>query len=216
LPQRNDALKHVVLLGDSIFDNAAYVGGAPDVVRQMRQRLPHGAKATLRAMDGGTTEDVREQLRHLPADATHLIVSVGGNDALGYIDFLGAPARSTAEALLGLADIAAEFEGKYRDMLTEVLANGLPTAICTIYYPRFPDMDLQKIAVTGLTVFNDCITRAAFTHGIPLLDLRLICTEEGDYADPIEPSARGGEKIAQAIVEMVGRGFTGGRTEVFT
>jgi lysophospholipase L1-like esterase len=209
-------LKHVVLLGDSIFDNAAYVGGAPDVVRQMRQRLPHGAKATLRAVDGGTTEDVREQLRHLPADATHLIVSVGGNDALGYIDFLGAPARSTAEALLGLADIAAEFEGKYRDMLTEVLANGLPAAICTIYYPRFPDMDLQKIAVTGLTVFNDCITRAAFTHGIPLLDLRLICTEEGDYADPIEPSARGGEKIAQAIVEMVGRGFTGGRTEVFT
>jgi lysophospholipase L1-like esterase len=208
-------MNHVVLLGDSIFDNAAYTGGAPDVVRQVRQRLPQGSKATLRAIDGGTTEGVREQLRHLPTDATHLIVSAGGNDALGYIDFLGAPARSTAEAFLGLADIATEFEGRYRNMLTGVLAYRLPTAICTIYYPRFSDPDLQKIAVTALTVFNDCIIRAAFTHGIPLLDLRLICTEEGDYADPIEPSAQGGEKIAKAVVKLVEHGFASGRTEVF-
>jgi lysophospholipase L1-like esterase len=209
-------MNHIVLLGDSIFDNAAYTGGASDVVRQVRQRLPHGSKATLRAVDGGTTGDVREQLRYLPADATHLIVSAGGNDALGFIDFLGAPAQSTAEALLGLADIATEFERGYRGMLTEVLAHGLPTAICTIYYPRFPDPDLQKIAVTALTVFNDCITRAAFTHDIPLLDLRFVCTEEGDYADPIEPSAQGGEKIAGAIVGLVEHGFATGRTEVFT
>jgi lysophospholipase L1-like esterase len=208
-------LNHVVLLGDSIFDNAAYVGDAPDVVRQVRQRLPHGSKATLRAIDGSTTGDVREQLRHLPTDATHLIVSAGGNDALGYIDFLSAPARSTAEALLGLADIAAEFEGRYRNMLTEVFAYGLPTAICTIYYPRFPDLDLQKIAATALAVFNDCITRAAFAYSIPLLDLRFICTEEEDYADPIEPSAQGGEKIAQAIVETLEHGFASARTEVF-
>ncbi len=80
-------MAHIVLLGDSIFDNAAYTGGAPDVVRQVRQRLPHGLKA--------------------------------------------------------------------------------------------------------------------------------ICTEGGDYADPIEPSARGGDKIAKAIVEALERGFTGGRTEVF-
>jgi lysophospholipase L1-like esterase len=205
-------LNHVVLLGDSIFDNAAYVGNAPDVVRQVRQRLPQGSKATLRAVDGSTTEDVSEQLRYLPQDATHLIVSAGGNDALGHIAFLGAPARSIAEALLGLAEIAAEFEQRYRDMLTEVLAHGLLTAVCTIYYPRFPDPDLQKIAVTGLTVFNDCIIRAAFTRGIPLLDLRFVCTEEGDYADPIEPSAQGGEKIADSIVEALEHDFAGAWT----
>jgi lysophospholipase L1-like esterase len=208
-------MNHVVLLGDSIFDNAAYTGGAPDVVQQLRRRLPDGWKATLLAVDGGTTADVREQLRFLPADATHLIVSAGGNDALGHIDFLGAPAGTTAEALLGLADIAAGFERGYHGMLTEVLAHGLPTAICTIYYPRFPDATLQRIATTALAVFNDCIIRVAFTHGIPLLDLRSVCTEEGDYADPIEPSARGGEKIAHAIAEMLERDFSGGRTEVF-
>ncbi len=208
-------MSHIVLLGDSIFDNAAYVAEAPDVIRQVRQRLPHGSEATLEAVDGSMTQDVREQLRHLPADATHLIVSAGGNDALGSSDFLDAPARSTAEALLGLAEIAERFERDYRDMLAEVLARELPTAICTIYYPRFPDAALQRIALVGLTVFNDCIIRAAFAHGLPLLDLRFVCTEAGDYANAIEPSARGGEKIAQAIVRLVEHGFTGGRTKVF-
>ena len=100
-------------------------------------------------------------------------------------------------------------------MLAEVLAHGLPAAICTIYYPRFPDPDLQKVAVAALAVFNDCIVRAALAHRLPLLDLRFVCTEEGDYADPIEPSAQGGEKIAGAIAGMLEDGFDGDRTEVF-
>ena len=205
-----------MLLGDSIFDNAAYLAaGTPDVVRQVRQQFPYESKATLAAVDGSKMRDVRKQLRSLPADATHLILSVGGNDALGSSDFLTAPSRSTAETLLGLADIGDEFERTYFAMLTEVLAQGLPTAVCSVYYPRFPEATLQRMAVTALTVFNDCIIRAAFAHSLPLLDLRLICTEEGDYANSIEPSARGGEKIARAIVEAVEHGFSGGRTEVF-
>jgi hypothetical protein len=209
-------VNHVVLLGDSIFDNAAYTGGAPDVVAQLRQRLPPGWRATLAAVDGATTQAVRDQLRYLPTDATHLVVSAGGNDALGHIDFLGAPAGTTAEALLGLAEIAAEFDRRYLDMLAEVLACELPTAICTIYYPRFPDAVLQKVALTALAVFNDCIVRAAHAHRLPLLDLRFVCTEEGDYADPIEPSAGGGEKIADAIARMLQHGLSGGRTELFS
>ena len=126
-------MSHVVLLGDSIFDNAAYVGGAPDVVRQVRRRLPQGSKATLAAVDGGKIGDVHRQLRLLPADATHLVISVGGNDALGSSDFLGAPARSTAEALSGLADIGDEFERCYLAMLAGVLAHRLHTAMCTVY-----------------------------------------------------------------------------------
>ena len=213
----NDArVGHVVLLGDSIFDNAAYVAGAPDVVGQVRRRLPVGFEATLAAVDGSTMVDVSGQLGRVPEDATHLLLSVGGNDALGRGDFLGAPARSTAEALSGLADIGDEFERGYDSMLAGVLALGVPTAICTIYYPRFPEPALQKVAVAALSVFNDAIVRAAFINSLPLLDLRLICTEEGDYANPIEPSARGGEKISRAIVDFVQRGPTSGRTEVFT
>jgi GDSL-like Lipase/Acylhydrolase family len=213
----NDAaVSHVVLLGDSVFDNAAYVAGAPDVIRQVRERLPSGSNATLAALDGSKIGNVRRQSRRVPADATHLVLSVGGNDALGSSDFLGAPARSAAEALSALADIGGEFERGYLAMLAEVLARGLPTAICTVYYPRFPDAALQKVALAALAVFNDSIVRAAFVRGLPLLDLRLICSEAKDYANPIEPSAQGGEKIARTIVEFVQHGFVGGRTEVFT
>ena len=40
-------MPHVVLLGDSIFDNAAYTNGGPDVVTQLRELLPAGWHATL-------------------------------------------------------------------------------------------------------------------------------------------------------------------------
>ena len=43
-------MKHIALLGDSIFDNAAYVNGGPDVIRQLTAILPTDFKATL--LDG--------------------------------------------------------------------------------------------------------------------------------------------------------------------
>src|SRR5262245_7526098 len=81
--QGQKPMTHIVLLGDSIFDNAAYVAGGPDVVRQLREILPSGWRASLNARDGAVIADLPQQLQALPADATHLVVSVGGNDALG-------------------------------------------------------------------------------------------------------------------------------------
>ena len=72
---------HVVLLGDSILDNARYVPDRPAVIEQLREALPRGWQASLLAVDGHITEDVAKQLNKLPADATHLVVSAGGNDA---------------------------------------------------------------------------------------------------------------------------------------
>ena len=170
---------HVVLLGDSIFDNARYVeSGEPDVIRQVQERLPHGSKATLRAVDGSMTVDVRRQLQQLPAGATHLILSCGGNDAISHRDILGAPAVSTAEVLTKLARVGDDFERNYRQMLLDVLVQRLPTVLCTIYYPRFLEAALQRIAVTALTIFNDSIIRQAFTAKVQLFDLRLFCSEE--------------------------------------
>ena len=38
---------------------------------------------------------------------------------------------------------------------------------------------------------------------MPLIDLRLICDENEDYANAIEPSVHGGEKIAAAIASLL-------------
>ncbi len=209
-------MSHVVLLGDSVFDNAAYVAGAPDVIRQLQHRLQAGWKATLLAVDGSVTRDVRRQAAQIPIDATHLIVSCGGNDALGYAGLLNAPARSMTEVLTKLADVGENFRQNYRAMLGMLLDLNVPLAVCSIYNPRFPDPQLQRLAVTAVTVFNDALIREAFARGLPLLDLRLICNEEGDYANPIEPSVQGGEKIAAAITGLVAEhDFARRRTEAF-
>ena len=209
-------MSHVVLLGDSIFDNAAYVGEGPDVIRQLRALLPAEWKATLLAVDGSMTVNVSRQLDKLSADATHLILSIGGNDAINNADILNRRATSTADSLNQLDDAADQFEHDYNAMLRAVLARNLPTALCTVYYPCFPDAEVQRLSVTALTVFNDCIIRAAVANGLPLLDLRLICDDEGDYANPIEPSVQGGAKISAVIKSVVQEhDFTQKRSIVF-
>jgi GDSL-like Lipase/Acylhydrolase family len=194
------AAGHVVLLGDSVFDNKAYVAGGPDVVAQLRAQLPAGWRASLAAVDGAVTADVARQLDRVPHEATHLVVSVGGNDALRQEPVLGEPARSVGEGLARLGVVMDRFQQDYRAMLAGILARRLPTALCTIYDPRFPDPLRRRLAIIGLALFNDVIAREAFSRGLSLIDLRLVCSEDADFANPIEPSVAGGAKIAAVIV----------------
>jgi lysophospholipase L1-like esterase len=207
---------HIVLLGDSSFDNKAYVGGEPDVLTHLRGQLPHRWRATLAAVDGAVASELGRQLTQVPADATHLVISVGGNDALRREGVLGEVARSVGEGLAKLADVRERFRQDYAAMLGAVLARGLPTALCTIYDPRFTEPLRQKLGLTGLALFNDVIIRAAFARGLPLLDLRLICDEDADFANPIEPSGQGGGKIAAAMMQLLSEhDFRWRRSEVF-
>jgi GDSL-like lipase/acylhydrolase family protein len=210
-------MAHVVLLGDSIFDNSAYVAGGPDVVRQLQARLPAGSRASLAARDGARIADVAPQVDLIAPDATHFVVSVGGNDALDQLGVMQDITNSIAAALNRLATIREGFEADYRSMLDRVLARGLPTAICTIYYPRFPEPAVQRLAITGLTIFNDCILLEAISRSLAVLDLRLICNNGDDYANAIEPSVSGGDKIAGAISELLSsHDFRKGRSEIFS
>lgn len=193
---------HVVLLGDSIFDNAAYVRGGPDVVSQVRSRLPDHWTASLLAVDGAVTSDVRRQLERVPAEATHLIVSTGGNDALGASGILAERANSVGEALGQLSGARDRFAAAYEEMLSTLLERELPAALCTIYDANYPEPQ-GRIIRAALSLFNDVITRAAFRRRLQLIDLRLICDTPADYANPIEPSVIGGDKIAAAIVDAI-------------
>jgi hypothetical protein len=193
---------HVILLGDSIFDNAVYVRGGPDVVKQLRTKVPLDWKASLLAVDGAVTRDVPDQLARLPGDATHLVISAGGNDALGVSHLLGRSVSRVAEAVALLAEAQRHFAADYEHMVDKVLERGLPLSLCTIYDTPETEPD-QPILRTALAIFNDVIMRSAFKRGLPLIDLRLICNEPADYANPIEPSVQGGEKISSAIAALL-------------
>ena len=92
-------LKHIVLIGDSIFDNAGYVDDGDSVIDQLHRKLPDGVKATLLAVDGDVTNDVYAQLEKLPTDTSHVIVSCGGNDALRIASILNSQVNSVGEAM---------------------------------------------------------------------------------------------------------------------
>jgi GDSL-like Lipase/Acylhydrolase family len=194
---------HVALLGDSIFDNAAYTRGEPDVVTHLRGLLPRDWQASLLALDGSVSSDLAEQLPRVTHDVTHLVISVGGNDALMYSDLLNRPVLSTGDALRLFRERVERFETDYRTAIGGALALGRPTTICTVYNGNLPASQAPNARI-ALAMFNDVILRVAFEHHLPAIELRLICNEPADHANPIEPSGRGGWKIAQAIARSLG------------
>lgn len=207
---------HVVLLGDSIFDNARYVPDCPPVVEQVRGSLPPGWKASLLAVDGNVTNDVTSQLARLPSDATHLFVSAGGNDALGQSGILTQVARTVGDALSFFQEVRIRFRRDYHEMVHALLGAGKPVAVCTVY-DAIPDLGpAQQAALAG---FNEVILREAFLAGLPVLDLRLVCDQRTDYSheSPIEPSVTGGSKIARVIAEIAkNHDFTQRRSVIYT
>lgn len=194
-------MPHLILLGDSIFDNASYVPDRPAVIEQVRTALPKEWKASLLAVDGHSTRDVAGQLARLPDDATYLFVSVGGNDALPAGMLLQQTVNSVEEALNLLEDIRAQFREEYRQILASVSAIGKPAAVCTIY-DAVPG--LSKAESAALAGFNEVILREAFAAKLPVIDLRLLCDQPSDFShvSPIEPSATGGLKISRVIAEI--------------
>lgn len=193
---------HLVLLGDSIFDNHAYVPDGPAVIDHVRCLLPEGWQATLVARDGDMVKHIEEQLLYVPDDATHLVMSIGGNDALHAIEVLSRPADTVRTAVLHLHEIRVKFRLAYRAMLWQLLNLKKPLAVCTIY-DAVPNLapDLQ----TTLCIFNDTIVREAHAARVAVIDLRNVCTEVADYSElsPIEPSGLGGGKIAGAISDWI-------------
>lgn len=194
---------HIALLGDSIFDNKAYTGGEPDVVSHLRSMLHEPWSASLHAVDGAVIADLSRQLRLVPSGATHLVISVGGNDALQSSDLLATPVRSTSEALLMFRERVERFESQYASVVDEALELGRETFLCTIYNGNL-EPQIAPLARTALTMFNDTILRVAFERFLPVIDLRFVCSGASDYANPIEPSGSGGRKIAAAIMTALG------------
>ena len=191
-------MPHVVLLGDSIFDNGVYVPDGPAFVDQLRAVLPEEWTVSLLAVDGQVTASVGVQLAKLPEDVTHIVVSCGGNDALWHLPVLSEKAHSVAEVLDRFYEIRLDFRQKYRRMLEQVIATKRNVTICTIY-DCIPD--LEPRAHAALSMFNEVILREAVAARVNIIDLRLVCPERSDYSElsPIEPSRLGGAKIAAVL-----------------
>jgi hypothetical protein len=195
--QETNMSKHLILLGDSIFDNGIYVEpGQADVTEHLQRKIAD-TDWTLdqRAVDGAVVSDISLQLSSepIPKPCT-FVISAGGNDALGHV----------GEILqLNLSDfhtIKEAFRSRYVKMINQILTFEQPLIVCTIYNPKYPDYEMQVMAEAGLSFFNDVITQEALRLELPIIDLREVCASKEAFANPIEPSEIGGDLITNAIV----------------
>ena len=133
-------MNHAVLLGDSIFDNAAYVPGKPSVIEQLRKTLPGDWKATLLAVDGDVTADVQHQIERLP------------DDALGHSSILDQSAGSVKEVLEYFTSVRTSFQQTYRKMIQTLKGLNKNLAVCTVYdcVPGY-----KGSPMTALALFNE-------------------------------------------------------------
>ena len=206
---------HLALLGDSVFDNEAYVPAGYDVRSQLSERLPADWAITVAAEDGATTKAVVRQMAFLPSSVTHLFVSVGGNDALEQIDLLATPVSTSGQAFDLLWQAVDAFSLSYQKAIDRCLQHGVPTTVCTIYEGGFEHSSTQRAVRMALTAFNDVIIRSAVEREISILDLRLVCRKHSDFVKIIEPSRTGGAKIAKALARIAMQHTAQCRSRVF-
>lgn len=199
--------KHIVLAGDSIFDNKPYVEQGDTVSDLMVQKLNLDSKFTLLAVDGNIASDVAIQLNNLPHDCTDLFISVGGNDALQHAYLLENKVSTVAEAFELFTEVIHKFKVNYLSMIESVkqrcgTIGCINITVCTIYneVPNLP-----PLLKTALSLFNETILELANRQKWNVIDLRIICDREEHFSEvsPIEPSREGGEKITDVIVNVV-------------
>lgn len=202
--------RHIILAGDSVFDNDGYVPGEPGLIEQMRQSIPPDWSCTKVAVDGDCIAHVKDQIENLPTNATDLVVSVGGNDVRHYSGLLSSV--SEAENLIELLrQPLIDFRAAYDEMLSLLEETRLRTHVCTIYTAiPFEDAVWRQFAPLAIGKFNEVIADAANLRQIRCFRLDTVCVEIGDFSSvsPIEPSCQGGQKIVEAIISGLDRPST--------
>ena len=130
-------MKHILLAGDSIFDNEHYIrANELSVSKHLIRKMPKD-KISLMAKDGAKIKDVIDQINNLPKDVTHLIISAGGNDALSYSKILNEPCDTIGSACEKLCFVRDKFDEQYCELLDLACRMEVKTTVCTIYYPAF-------------------------------------------------------------------------------
>jgi len=236
--EEQDALSvNGVLLGDSTIDNKGWVGReALSVSELLRFKLHARGKAwAVRklAVDGALVGAVYGQLARSNGHGSHAVLSVGGNNGLGFLgEVQSSGMLSPAAFLRVLRKIDTEFRHDYCAMLDCVLAAYPRTVACGIYRPRFDETRLAPevvilagqgplacfvnrftnslircwttvIIAVGVSALNHVIKGSCLKRRVPFVDLQAVFDSDRDYANPIEPSVYGGDKISENIIHVL-------------
>jgi len=185
-----EVIRHLVLLGDAL-QNIELGEGHPEDALVPRPRNPW--KLTVLQ----APEILRKsRVRAIPAQASHIGICVDGGWAIETSGLLQGDAQSVRGTLDALASAADEFESIFARLIAAAKETGLPTIICTLVPARYVDRVQERAAATALAIFNDRILRRAFAARLSIVELRLVCDEDSDYASETLLSHAGVRKVA--------------------
>jgi len=200
----------VLLYGDSIIDNKYYVCEGEKSVLEHLKTISTDEFIQI-AIDGDTTTDVLDKQLQVSTikEGSKVVLSIGGNDLLQHLPFLyKSNFENINEGLESLQnEIFSPLAERYEAIVESLSSYRANLLLLTIYegdLGRTDEfrgvLDSSKIMASAL---NDIVYKTAKKYGADVLELRHIFTSSEDYANPIEPSHIGGEKLAKAIIEWV-------------
>ena len=185
----NTRSKSVLLLGDSVLKNDTYVDKGYSITDQLRNYVD----VNIVAQDGAKILDISRQLQsyQLQPTANKIVISIGGNNILEEIPFYN------EEHIDNLFD---EYKNTILHIKNVLQIRSSNIILCNIYYP--PSYMYRKYDKT-ITKWNKLLDAFAKQHSFKILNIANIMNEQEDFTHEIEPSRIGGNKIVQALKQVI-------------
>jgi lysophospholipase L1-like esterase len=175
----------IILMGDSILNNAIYVPNGESVVDYLKKENPNVLNV---AKDGATITDLYVQLDNIPLkynnSNTYLFISIGGNDILH------------TNATINIVQLF----NKYLDFLKalRVKLGNTNINILNLYLPANPRYNSYKPTIEQ---WNQLINKYSNKVGemYNVIDIYSLLNQPEDFVYDIEPSTLASQKIANII-----------------
>ena len=183
----------IVLLGDSILKNNSYVSEGKGVDNILEERK---AIVVSLAENNSKIVDIYGQINKIPIDinntSSFIFLSSGGNDILSfYVDQHG---DTTDTGFLNT--MLAAYKKMIKSIQTRM--NNCQIVLVDIYYPTSNQFSQYRPIIEE---WNTLIANYARENSLGLLQISQSITSTEDFTLGIEPSEKGGAKIAQLILD---------------
>ena len=188
--------KTIVLLGDSILKNNSYVSDGKGVDNLIEERNKNNDNIYSLAENNSKIVDIYSQIDKIPIESnnksTIIFLSSGGNDILSfYVDQQKDPTDTSF-----LNTMLSEYEKLVKSIQTKMNASQI--VLLDIYYPVSTQFAQYRHIIEQ---WNTLIANYARKNSLGLLQISQTVTASEDFTLGIEPSEKGGTKIAQQIVD---------------
>jgi lysophospholipase L1-like esterase len=185
-----------ILLGDSIFQNDAYVSDGKSVNNLLLERT--NGKSICLAVDHSKIVDIYDQVLKIPdnlnSSSTTIFLSAGGNDILNhYVDDNN---DITNKTILGTIFAA------YKNVIKSI-KNKIPNANIVLLDIYYPENITYKQYHPIIKEWNEMIynyARESKNNIKGVLKISGILTKSDDFTLGIEPSSIGSQKLIEAIL----------------